>query len=227
MSKFMRRLILEFSIKELKKVNPEGIDLSRLEMVNTMEILQILKDDPEEVVAIARIQLNTPVSNIEDYVRIIFSNNAKVQLLYVEKDGAYIVFIKLRWTNRPFTADIMKSGGYAIVREIKGGNMKLTLLGSEKQLKLALEKLKQTQMNFKVMSLTDARFASDSPLNTLTEKQRRVLTNAYELGYYDLPRKINSEQLAKRLNIKRATLIVHRRKAEKRVLSKMFTESIS
>jgi predicted DNA binding protein len=223
----MRRLILEFSIKEFKKVNPEDIDLSRLEMVKTMEILQILKDNPEEVVAIARIQVETSVSNVEDYVRLIFSNSAKVQLLDREKDGSYIVFIKLKWTNRPFTVDIMKSGGYAIVREIKDGNMKLTLLGNEKQLKLALEKLKQTQMNFKVMSLTDARFASDSPLNTLTEKQRRVLTIAYELGYYDLPRKINSEQLAKRLNIKRATLIVHRRKAERRVLSKMFTESIS
>jgi hypothetical protein len=168
----MRRLILEFSIKELKKVNTEDIDLSRLERVNTMEILQILKDNIEEVVAIARIQAEISAGNIEDYVRLIFSNSARVQLLDREKDGSCIVFIKLRWTNRPFTVDIMKSGGYATVREIKDGNMKLTLLGSEKQLKLALEKLKQTQMNFKVMSLTDARFASDSPLNTLTEKQR-------------------------------------------------------
>lgn len=223
----MRRLILEFSIKELKKVNNEGIDLPQLERVNSMEILQILKDDPEEVVAVARIKVEPSIGDIGDYVRLIFSNTAKVQLLDRGKDGSYIVFIKLKWANRPFTVDIMKAGGYAIVREIKGGKMKLTLLGSEKQLKLAVEKLKQIQLHFNVMSLTDARFASDSPLSTLTEKQKRVLTTAYELGYYDLPRKIDSEQLAKRLNIRRATLIVHRRKAEKRLLSKMFTDSIS
>jgi hypothetical protein len=33
----------------------------------------------------------------------------------------------------------------------------------------------------------------DSPLNALTEKQKEVITAAYNLEYYDIPRKIDSE----------------------------------
>jgi predicted DNA binding protein len=61
-------------------------------------------------------------------------------------------------------------------------------------------------------------------LNALTEKQRRVLTTAYRLGYYNLPREIDSERLAKRLNLKRSTLVVHRRKAELRILANLLKE---
>jgi predicted DNA binding protein len=44
---------------------------------------------------------------------------------------------------------------------------------------------------------------------------------AYKLDYYNLPRKIDSKQLARKLNLKRSTLVVHRRKAELRILTKI------
>jgi predicted DNA binding protein len=81
-------------------------------------------------------------------------------------------------------------------------------------------------VRFKVLSLTNARSASESTLNVLTEKQCTVLTNAYKLGYYDLPRRIDSEQLARRLNLSRATLVVHCRKAEKRVLAEIMEGNV-
>jgi hypothetical protein len=139
----MRRLILEFSIKEFGKIKTKNLNLSLLEKIKTMEILQTLKRDQEGVAAIGRIHVENEVPNIEDYVRLIFSNNAQVQLLDKEKDGSSIVFIKHKWASQPFTADIMKEGGYAVSREIHEGKMKLTLLGSAKQLKSALENLKK------------------------------------------------------------------------------------
>lgn len=220
----MRRLILEFPIKELEKTNNKNVDLSLLEKIKTTEILQTLKRDNEGVAAIGRIHVENAVPDIENYVRLIFSNSAQVQLLDEEKDGSYIVFIKHKWASQPFTLDIMKQGGYAISREIHEGKMKLTIIGSAKQLKSALENLKKTKMRFKVVSLTDARFSSDSPLNALTEKQRMVLSTAYRFGYYNLPRTIDSEQLAKKLKLKRSTLVVHRRRAEHRLLTALYNE---
>lgn len=73
--------------------------------------------------------------------------------------------------------------------------------------------------------LADADFSPISPLNQLTEKQREVLITAYKLGYYDIPRRINSEQLAKKLNIGDSTLVEHLRKAERRLLVNIFTEN--
>lgn len=218
----MRRLILEFSLKEFNKLETRNIDLGQVKRVKTMEILQTLKRDEEGIAVIARIEIKNEVSDIEDYVKLIFSgSNAKVQLLYRD-NGAYIVFFKHDWTSLPFTKDILKAGGYAISREIIEGKMRLTLLGSVKQLKCALENLKKTQMRFKVVSLMDAKFSSDSPLYALTEKQRRVLARAYRLGYYNLPRTIDSEQLAKKLRLKPATLVVHRRRAEHRLLEAIY-----
>jgi predicted DNA binding protein len=221
----MRRLVLEFSLDELRKRNSKNLDVSRLQNVQRLEILQLLRQDRKEFAGIVRIKLENQESDIENYVRLVVGNpTTNVQILDREKDGAYIAFVKHRTTLPPFTSEIMKAGVYTISREIQEGKLKLTFLGSVGKLRRALENLRKLKMHFKVISLTDARFSSDSLLGALTEKQRKVLITAYKLGYYNLPRKIDSEQLAKRLNLKRSTLVVHRRKAELRIISKILTE---
>ena len=57
------------------------------------------------------------------------------------------------------------------------------------------------------------------PLVHLTDKQRRVIVSVFNLGYYDIPRRIGSRELARRLNIRSPTLVMHRRKAERQILS--------
>ena len=64
--------------------------------------------------------------------------------------------------------------------------------------------------------LEEFRATTDPPL---TDRQREVVTEALERGYYDWPRKITNEQLAAELEISRATLHEHLRKAERTLLS--------
>jgi hypothetical protein len=75
-----------------------------------------------------------------------------------------------------------------------------------------------------MLSVTDARFSSSSLLSKLTKMQQKVILSAFELGYYDLLRKVDSRELAKRLNIAEPTLVVHRRKAERTLLSEILQE---
>jgi predicted DNA binding protein len=56
-------------------------------------------------------------------------------------------------------------------------------------------------------------------LSELTRTQERVLQIAYEAGYFDIPRKIKLEKLAKRLEISKATLDVIIRRAQKKVIA--------
>ncbi|HYB76361.1 MAG TPA: helix-turn-helix domain-containing protein, partial [Nitrososphaerales archaeon] len=72
--------------------------------------------------------------------------------------------------------------------------------------------------------LTDAKFPPNSPIGRLTDKQRRVLIAAYRLGYYDVPRRITCEELAKKLNLVKATFSTHVRKAERRLLAELLSE---
>jgi predicted DNA binding protein len=70
----------------------------------------------------------------------------------------------------------------------------------------------------------DARFPPNSPMGRLTEKQRRVLIAAYKLGYYDIPRRITSGEMARKLNLVKSTFSAHVRKAERRLLTEMLSE---
>jgi predicted DNA binding protein len=53
----------------------------------------------------------------------------------------------------------------------------------------------------------------------LTERQRTVVVHALQSGYYEWPREVKSEDLAAELDISRATLHEHLRKAERALLS--------
>jgi predicted DNA binding protein len=101
---------------------------------------------------------------------------------------------------------------------------RLTFLGSQRQIRLFLGKLEERGLAFRVSSVMDASFSPDAPLGVLTEKQRNVIVSAFKVGYYDLPRKLDSDQLADRLNLANSTVVEHIRKAERRMLAEMLGE---
>jgi predicted DNA binding protein len=217
----MRRLILEGPKDELSKIEGHSF----LKKVRTLEVLQLLRQNKEELAMICRVELETDVSKVEDYVMLAVGTGDQVQVIEREKGGAYIVLVKHKTSQINAGRDVpWGRGGYVISREIREGMFKMTLLGSARQIRDALENLKRSGMHYRVVQLTDAKFSTDSPLNALTEKQRRVLISAYRLGYYDVPRKISSERLAKELKLHKSALAMHRRKAELRILAQILKE---
>jgi predicted DNA binding protein len=118
--------------------------------------------------------------------------------------------------------DIGRIGGYVVVPfEIKEGKLRVTFLGSSVQVRRLLHQTAMMGIRHRVVSLTDSKYSWESPLSRLTERQRKILIAAYSQGYYDLPRKINSEQLARQLDMGSSTLVEHLRKAERRLLTEL------
>jgi predicted DNA binding protein len=58
----------------------------------------------------------------------------------------------------------------------------------------------------------------------LTEHQRRAVRLAYELGYYDIPKRINLDELAKMLNISKAALDTTLRRAQRKLIEERISE---
>ena len=58
-------------------------------------------------------------------------------------------------------------------------------------------------------------------LDMLTPRQRDAIYLAKELGYYEWPRKVNAEKIAKHMNITKSTLIEHLRKAENSLINQI------
>jgi predicted DNA binding protein len=213
----MRRLVIEFQSKDLQKFS----DAAPLMKVKSLEILHFISQDERELSGICKIVLKRPHSSIEDFTG--KDKTIEMQVLEREKEGAYIVFFRAKQSqteSSPF--DMSKIGGCVVVPfEIKDGKLKITFLGNSIQVNRLLHQAEIMEVRHKVVSLTDAKYSQESPLSRLTEKQRRILIAAYRQGYYDLPRKINSEQLAKRLDVVSSTLVEHLRKAELRILTGM------
>jgi predicted DNA binding protein len=87
-------------------------------------------------------------------------------------------------------------------------------------LPLFLRRLHKEGVNYKIEEL--------EPLTTkkiITSRQQKVLKSALELGYYDYPKRINTEELASTLGVKPGTVSEILRRAEKNVIRRYFEAS--
>lgn len=89
------------------------------------------------------------------------------------------------------------------------------LVFRREDLKAIIDDLEQ----FGTVTLGKLEEFTETTESTLTDRQRDVITKALTHGYYDWPRKINNEALADKLDISRATLHEHLRKAEQKLVS--------
>ncbi|MFB3889536.1 MAG: helix-turn-helix domain-containing protein [Candidatus Bathyarchaeia archaeon] len=217
----MRRLILEVCEKELAKI---GVDAPAVRRIKSLQLLNLLKHSPEEIAAVWRVEFKRPTDRVEDLLAGGFL--VEVHLLHQEENGAYIVFMRSGPSLSSTLNLLGKTGGYLFPPlDIHENKLRISFLGSAKQVKRFLEEIEARGIRYKIFSVSDANFSPLSPLGKLTDRQRNILLSAYKYGYYDVPRRINSEQLARKLNIADSTLIEHLRKTEKRLIMHILTQS--
>ncbi len=210
----MRRLVLEISQDDISKFNPSG---QLLEKIESLEIIYHLRFDKEGFAGICKIKVKDPTLDLQTLVGV--GGLVKLEPLSEEK-GEHTVYMESRFSKAMawFRGSDPPDVYLCPPIEFKDRTLKLTFLGNLAEVRKLLAVAEKIGQKFKILSLTDARFAPDSLLQSLTEKQRKILSAAYSTGYYDVPRRIDSEQLAKRLNIGKSTLVEHLRKAEMRLM---------
>ena len=211
----MRKMILELSESEVQK-----LPYSPINVVKSNEFLRILRFDNKEFAAIVRIVFKDPAFRIEDLLSYTGLTNTKVELLEQDKEGGFTYFVKGEMSSNTNQKKLASFGGYLLTPfEIVDNKIRMTFLGKPKQLKDLLKTCGDIGLHYKVVSLTEANFVPTEPLSCLTQKQREVLVASFREGYYDLPRRIESRELAAKLGLKSSALIEHRRKAEHRIFS--------
>ncbi len=214
----MRRLVLEVSERELLKA---GIELPPVRKIKSLELLYFLRQDDTELAAISRVEFKDPNEKIEEFIGSGLLTDA--QVIEKEKNGTYILFTR---SGSPNLSSVLKyigiEGGYLFPPlGINEGKVRFSFLGSEKQIKEFMEKIDALGVHYRVVLLADANFSPISPLSQLTEKQQEVLLAAYKWGYYDIPRKITSQELASKLGLGDSTVVEHLRKAEQRLIKQI------
>jgi predicted DNA binding protein len=209
----MRRLVIEIEAAEFARLAGEG----SLDKIESLEVLNFIKEDPEEFVTLCRVVLK----GSSTFDEVFTEAGTDVQVIDRDKAGRYTAIFKGRPRQDPMLRGFLTTGGYlSTPLEIRGGKVRVTFVGTPREVRRLLAMVR-AEVRRPVVRVTDASLSSGSPLNRLTTKQRQVIRAAYELGYYDAPKKINTQRLAARLKISGSTLAMHRIKAERRLLKEI------
>jgi len=218
----LRTLVLELYGREFE----ERLKSSSFPEVKSLELVHLLHYDRNELAGIWRISPNDSSWDPEETFRK-DRLTAEVKLLEQQEDGSSIIFMR-RLAHAHidgkgstlFSHDnVMGGGGYLLgLSDYDGHRLRAKFAGSQGYVKKILREIESRGVQYKILSVSDSEFGPDSLLYRLTDKQRKALLLAYQLGYYDVPRRIESEELARRLKVTRATAVDHLRKAERRLL---------
>jgi hypothetical protein len=211
----MRRVTLEFNYEGAWK-QIFGHNYNKVEV---LEALRSFKCDLEGLAIICRIRLKDKARDVKDLVDSGLLTN--IELLYREKDGSFVVFIE----GKPCVPKLQGSDQrprLLMARQpdfLDVNRMKVELIGKEEEIKKFLQYANRYCNTYKILGLTSVDTKAESPLSRLTLKQKQVLLTAFALGYYDVPRRISSEELSLHLDADKSTIVEHLRKAERRLIA--------
>lgn len=210
----MKRLVLEYPYQEYWRAI-FGPNLAKVEVV---EAMKAFKCDREGFALICKIRFIDKSMSTSDLPRAGAVRDAET--LYRESDGTETVFVAGAFPQtsrggRPRPAKVVSEGAPEF---IDVNRMKVAVVGEEREIRRLLRQVGESRTAPKVLSLTRLEPKSETPMSVLTAKQRQAVLAAYGLGYYDVPRRISSEEMARLLKINKSTLAEHLRKAEKRMI---------
>jgi hypothetical protein len=221
----MRRIVVEMYGAELARSLRKNPAFGR---IREIEVLRILRYDEHEATIICRIALKDPRGRVEECfdgaptpTKVVLLGTEMEREKAVMAEQGSIVLLRRAMERWFLFGEIIGTGSGYIQAPLsyKGGKLTFTLMGSPAELKSILRSVEKRGYQYRVVSLKEARFDSDSLLRSLTKKQHGVLLAAYRLGYYDVPRRSTSAEIAKSLHLSDGTVVEHLRKAEKRLLS--------
>jgi len=214
----MRKLTIELKIKE------EFLEMLNflLDKVESIELIELIKVDFEQGIKMSIAALNMKEGYTIDDISL---PEFMEMLTVLKKEGnKYIVFSKVKFLEK--FAGLAKKFNIDVIWDtpsiFKKDKMVISVTGNEENLKKYLDAIKHLG-EIKSISFKKATFNEQAILSCLTEKQKEILIVAKKNGYYSYPRKINSQELSKKIGLSKPTVVQHLRKAEIRIVSNILT----
>jgi predicted DNA binding protein len=218
----MRKLVVEVELNERIR-RAFSFFLEKLESLELLELIKIdFKEGTKLVIAAVTIKEGFAIDKIW--------NNEFIEMLTVlsHDKNRYVCLIKTRAMDKVSTmldldhTKLETEYSYDLVWDtptvFTHDKIICSVIGTEENLKRFLHSITFAG-NIKHISYTKAAYGENSFLSYLTDKQREVLIAANKYGYYAYPRKITSEQLAKKIGLSKPTVLQHLRKAEVRLIT--------
>jgi predicted DNA binding protein len=212
----MRKITVEYIPLDGMKENMK----STFEDIYSYEILDMLKVDFEEGICIDLIEVRLKENRSIDDIKII----GTMEILGVLRSDGDKHICLIKHTEPEESKENMKSFDLDLILSTPTiaslEKCTTTYMGENKNLQKFLDIIKP-HVEITNMSFKKAVYERQDLLSVLTEKQKEILLAAHKHGYYEIPKKINSERLSEKVNIGKTTVIEHLRKAENRILNEV------
>jgi predicted DNA binding protein len=213
----MRKLTIEMMPDEMFVKTMEPV----FQKIHSYEILEALKINYEEGICVDLIEVTLREGiTIQDVKSI-----DKMEIISVIKSEGNKHTCLAKYFETEENMDQFKEMDLDLINStptiISQDKITATVIGENENLNKFLEMLKRDEVKILNMKITKAAYQKHDLLSVLTEKQRNILISAHKCGYYDYPKRINSQQLAEKVEIGKATLVQHLRKAEGRLLGEI------
>jgi hypothetical protein len=209
----MRKLILEFKPIEMVRKVQKPI----FESFHSFEVLEMLRIDYEEGVKIGLMECRTkqgiPIENVKlppfaEILNVLKSEGDKhTCIVKVSVPGEFTKMLTEFKLNLIWTTPTLISEDKLIY----------SCIGDQENITGFIEVMKNYG-EIVDMRFQKAAYHEHDILSVLTDKQREIILEANKNGYYEYPRKINSEKLSEKIGISKGTLVEHLRKAEIRIM---------
>jgi predicted DNA binding protein len=214
----MRKVTIEIELSEMAKEARRPT----FEHVYSYEVLEVLKMDYEQALYVDLIECRTregvsihdlqTIGNMEILSVIRSEGNVHTCLVQGQEGGEAKDNYKELDLDLIYTTPSFQSEDRLII----------SFMGAQKDLMRFVDLMKDERIG-KITNMTFKRAAYQKKdvISVLTDKQREVMVAAYRHGYYDLPKRISSERLSKKVDISKPTLLEHLRKAERRIFQEI------
>lgn len=206
----MRKVVIEVPRRYL---TAEGAD-----SVETLSVIQVLRSDSDHYSGVARIKPRAR-NGLKGLVGAL--GITRIEPLSEEKDGSFIAYMEgvpmSHWIRSGSSREAYQSPPF----ELTPTSWRKTLVGSGTQIRRSLRRFEEAGLKFKIVWSGEAKFGPSALLSALTQGQRKTLSVAHDVGYFDFPRRVGSAELSKALGLSKSTVSEHLRRAEKSVFDQV------
>jgi len=227
----LRQLVFEIPLSVTESDFP-------IALLRQSKILHMLKFDSSGYLFICRMPAGEWDAYSAKLLRLT-KGSGRISIKLLEKlPKAVLLRVEGRWFEKRATMDLQqlkelefframeRSSCYGLgMPVISENSIRLSVVTEAEKIAELLEGLEQLHISYKVNKLGKLSGGSETLLGGLTLQQSRILRLAHTMGYYEIPRRTNTEDLAKALKMDKATVGEHLRRAEKNVFDKLIVES--
>lgn len=112
------------------------------------------------------------------------------------------------------------------LKHTRDGGVRGTFIGTDDAFQWAVDALPD-EFDLEIKSIGDYHPDMRQLFLTLTDRQQEILSTAIRDGYYDDPRRVTQQDIAKRVGIASGTVSQHLRRIEAKVFSEFIPEELS